>query len=87
MYEAIDLGVQRITDRFEQSGYQIYQNLEDRLLKAGRGQDYEAELHFNFYSKDVKKLDLQVQLPLLKAMMIELHASDHKLAESYLAIN
>ena len=66
-----------ITDRFEQSGYQIYQNL-DRLLKAGRGQDYEAELDFvcNFYSKDVKKLDSQVQLPLLKVMMIELHASD-----------
>ena len=70
--------MQGIIDRFEQLGYQIYQNLEDLLLKACRGQDYGAELDFvcDFYSKDVKKLDLQAQLPLLKAMMTELHASD-----------
>ena len=41
-------------------------------------QDFEAELNFecDFYAKDVKKLDLQTQLTLLRAMMIELHASD-----------
>ena len=77
-YEALDLVVQGITDRFQQPGYQIYCNLEDLLLKVCRAQDYEAELDAvcNFYSKDVKKFDLQAQLPLLKAMMTELHASE-----------
>ena len=77
-YEALDLVVEGIKDRFDPPGYQIYQNLEDLLLKACRGQDFEAELDFvcDFYAKDVKKLDLQTQLPLLRAMMIELHASD-----------
>ena len=76
-YEALDLVMQGITDRFQQPGYQIYRNLEDLLLKVCRAEDYEAELDAvcNFYSKDVKKLDLQAQLPLLKAMMTELHAS------------
>ena len=77
-YEALDLVVQGITDRFQQPGYQIYRNLEDLLLKVSRAQDYEAELDAvcDLYSKDVKKLDLQAQLPLLKAMMTELHASE-----------
>ena len=77
-YEALDLVVEGITNRFEQAGYQIYRNLEDLLLKACRGQDFETELDFvcDFYTKDVKKLDLQTQLPLLRALMIELHASD-----------
>ena len=77
-YEALDLVVEGITDRFEQPGYQIYRNLEDLLLKACKGQDFEAELDFvcDFYAKDVKKLDLQTQLPLLRVMMMELHASD-----------
>ena len=77
-YETLDLVVQGITDRFQQPGYQIYRNLEDLLLKVCRAQDYEAELDTvcNFYSKDVKKLDLQAQLPLLKVMMNELHASE-----------
>ena len=59
---------------FKQSDYQIYWNLEDLLLKACRGQDFETELDFvyDFYTMDVKK-DLQTQLPLLRA---QLHDSD-----------
>ena len=70
--------MQGITDRFEQSGYQIYRILEDLLLKVCRSQTHETEVDFvcNFYNKDVKKLDLQAQLPLLNAMMIELNTSD-----------
>ena len=30
----------------------------------------------DFYNKDVKKLDLQTQLPLSRALMTEMHASD-----------
>ena len=69
-YEALE----GITDCFEQPGYQIYRNL-DLLLKACKGQDFKAELDFvcDFYAQ---KLDLQIQLPLLRAMMMELHASD-----------
>ena len=54
-YEALDLVVEGITNRFEQSGYQIYRNLEDLLLKACRGQDFETELDFvcDFYTKDM----------------------------------
>jgi len=57
-----------------QPGYQIYRNLEDLLVKACRGQKFEI-LCVVFYAKDVKKLDLQTQLSLFRAMMIELHTS------------
>ena len=33
-FQAIDLIIARINDRFNQTGYQTYQNVQDLLLKA-----------------------------------------------------
>lgn len=77
-YEALDLFIQGITNRFEQPGYLIHQNLEELLLKTCTGCDYETELDFvcEFYKDDVTKLQLQAQLPLLNAIMMEKHKDD-----------
>ena len=42
-FEAIDLSVNCITDRFQQPGYIIYSNLEQILLKAANGNDFARE--------------------------------------------
>ena len=44
-YEALDLIIESITDRFDQPGYGLYSNLEQLLLKAVRHEDYEEELN------------------------------------------
>jgi len=43
-FEAIDLAIEAITDRFDQPGYRIYNNLENLILKTCKGQDYTDEL-------------------------------------------
>ena len=57
-YEALDLIIESITDRFDQPGYGVYSNLEKLFLKAVRQEDYEEEL------KSVAKLyqsDLHIE--------------------------
>ena len=70
-YEALDLVIQVITNL-------IHQNLEELLLKTCTGCDYETELDFvcEFYKDDITKLQLQAQLPLLNAIMMEKHKDD-----------
>ena len=45
-YEALDLAVSSIQERFNQPGYAIYtnSNLESLLLKAAKQEDYSCEL-------------------------------------------
>ena len=43
-YEAFDLLVQTIKDRFDQPGYGVYQWLENLLLKAAKKEDFTEEL-------------------------------------------
>ncbi len=54
-FEAIDLLVEAIGDRFDQPGYRTYQHLETLLLKAMKKEDYQYELDFvtDFYSTDL----------------------------------
>jgi len=42
-FEAIDLVVNSIKDRFDQPGYRIYRNLEQLLLKSCQNEDITAE--------------------------------------------
>ena len=43
-FEAIDLAIAGITNRFDQPGYTIYSNLESLLVKAANQNDYSTEL-------------------------------------------
>ena len=38
-FEAIDLAIEAITERFDQPDYRIYSNLENLILKTCKGQD------------------------------------------------
>ena len=53
-FEALDLAISSIQERFDQPGYVIYQNLEELLLKAASGRDYSSELQYviGFYGND-----------------------------------
>ena len=53
-YEAVDLAVEGIANRFDQRGYGIFQNLEELILKVCKDQPFEEELGFicSFYKDD-----------------------------------
>ncbi len=59
-FEAIDLAVSSIQDRFDQPGYAVYRNLEALLLKAANKEDYTAEFQevTTFYGDDFNKSEL-----------------------------
>ena len=65
-FEAIDLAIATIKDRFDQPGYAMYRNLEDLLLKATRGLDYSNELQSvcSLYT-EIDASSLKVQLTTL----------------------
>lgn len=79
-YEAIDLVIEAITERFDQPGYKIYRNLEDLILNTCRGQRNEEELDFvcNFYKDDLDKQQLRAQLPLLFALFNDVQKSEKR---------
>lgn len=54
-YEALDLIVNSIQSRFDQPGFTTYRNLEDLLIRAVNGEDYEEPLMFttSFYQDDL----------------------------------
>ena len=45
-FEALDLAVNCIRDRFDQPGYKVYSNLEQLLLKAIKEKDVTTELDY-----------------------------------------
>jgi len=51
-FEAIDLIVNCINDRFDQPGYKIYQNVQNLLLQAANSEEYKSSLSFvtDFYA-------------------------------------
>ena len=69
-YEALDFVVEAIGDRFDQPGYHVYQNLEELVLKACKGEAYQNELEavLAVYKDDLSKVELEAQLPLLKSL-------------------
>ncbi len=63
-FEAFDTAVSGITNRFNQPGYAIYKNLEELLVNAARGKNYEefyAKV-VSFYKDDLTAAELSVQL-------------------------
>ena len=67
-FEAIDLVISGIKNRFDQPGYAIYRNLEALLLKAANNEDYSCELSeaLSFLESDIDKNDLTSQLLILQ---------------------
>ena len=67
-YEALDLIVNAIKDRFQQPGYEAYRNLEDLLLKAVKQEDYEECFSFvtTLYKDDIDPSQLRLHLDILK---------------------
>ncbi len=63
-YEAIDLAITSIKERFQQPGYEVYSKLEQLLLKACQRKDVTSELDFlcEFYKNDIQREVLQAQL-------------------------
>lgn len=66
-YEAVDLLVNAITERFNRPGFQGYKKVENLLLKAARGLDYREEFDFviDFYGGDFNSSQLDKQLQAL----------------------
>ena len=55
----MDFVVQSVSDRFDQPGYRVYQNLHELLLKACKGNSYQDYLDAVLFG---------AQLPLLKLL-------------------
>ena len=62
-FEAMDLIIQCIDDRFDQPGYKMYSGLETLLLKGSKQLDYQDELHLvkSLYDKDLNYQNLEIQ--------------------------
>ena len=72
-YEAIDLIVESIRDRFDPPGYRVYQCLENLLLKAAKQEDFTEELQLavSTYTSDIHESNLQMQLQTLGSTVHE----------------
>jgi hypothetical protein len=59
-FEVIDLAVNSITSRFDQSDFRIYSNIEELLIKAASGENYETEFSIvcEFYD-DLDRKELE----------------------------
>ena len=72
-YQAIDLVIAAINNRFNQADYDIYAKLEQVLLLAATNGNYSRELTevTKFYKDDFNKSDLETQLEILSQMKID----------------
>jgi hypothetical protein len=68
-YEALDLIVNGIKERFDQQGYKVYVKLEELLIKAANKKEYEEEFKFiaEFYMGDFDEGLLATQLGVLSS--------------------
>jgi hypothetical protein len=68
-YEALDLAVSSIKDRFDQPGYAKYKTVEELMLKAANSKDYSAELRevVQLYKDDFNEIELSTQLQIFGA--------------------
>ena len=72
-YEALDMCVAAIKDRFNKPGYQLFLNLEEVLVMAANGKAYDKQLDAirDFYGDDFNFLSLSAQLENLRTFLIE----------------
>ena len=63
-YEAMDLAITSIKDRFDPPGFHMYRNLETVLVNAANKKEYIEELKeiLAFYSDDFNEAELRTQL-------------------------
>ncbi len=63
-FEALDLAVTSIQDRFDQPGYVMYKNLEQLFVKAANKCDYSVEFQevITMYGDDFNESELSTQL-------------------------
>ena len=82
-FEAIDLVINSIQERFNQPGFAVYRNLQDLLTNAAAGKEYTTEYEFikSFYVEDIDPLRLSSQLSLLQT-----HFSTQEGTHSYLDV-
>ena len=76
-YEALDLIINCIEERFDQPGYHVYSRLETLLLKAFKQGDYEEELLAvsTFYEDDFNLSNLRTQLQIFGVQGSSLQSS------------
>ena len=72
-YEALDLLVNGIKDRFNQPGYKVYSQLEQLLVKSAHGKDANTELDevCARYGTDFVRRNLELQLSILNKSLPE----------------
>ena len=72
-YEALDLSVTSITDRFDQPGFRVYSNVEQLFFKVCTGDVYQNELDAvcTFYKGDLEQRELSAQLEVFKTLYKE----------------
>lgn len=63
-FEALDLAVTSIKNRFDHKGYQTFSQLEQLLFKACTGENFATELNYvcNFFFEDFNKDELVAEL-------------------------
>ena len=68
-FEALDLVITCITARFKQPGHVMYKNLEELLLHAANGKNFDNEFKLvtGFYERDFNSYRLRGQLEVLSA--------------------
>ena len=71
-FEALDLAIAGIQERFDQPGYAIYKNSECLILKAAKQEEYSNEIQevLSFYGDDFQETDLRTQLQIFGTKFI-----------------
>lgn len=84
-FEAIDLAMASVKDRFDQPGYRVLQNVEDLLIKSAQPirTEFTEELDFvcEFYGSDVNRDRLEAQLQVLRAHFVNAEQGKVALAD------
>ena len=70
-YQAIDVLISSVRDRFNQPSFLVFENLESLLIKTLKGEETSAEIKIarEKYATDVNMSDLKVELAAFKVLM------------------
>ena len=70
-YQAIDVLISFVRDRFNQPSFLVFENLESLLIKTLKGEETSAEMKIaqEKYATDVNMSDLNVELATFKVLM------------------
>ena len=70
-YQAIDVLISSVRDRFDQPSFLVFENLESLLIKTLKGEETSAEMKIarDKYAADVSMSDLNVEFATFKVLM------------------